>query len=444
MPPLPPFAAETWAIRSNTPAMQLNGVYSGIVGGPISAAYDARSRTVQVFSVPCHHFNGFSNMSCMSFDDGATWTLSFNAGGDANLNVQAVAGWAMANPAIPNASIHFQVRIAFMHAFLLADGSMGPGGMELWGSSGGAGFFKLQDLATWPAINEIGGAAGAQALFTVPPSVTKPILLEGSGPDGEDAHWFLASHDISAGGAGNRTSFAGNSLWRSINGGITWEMVRDMTGVVNGPYAEIVESTTGRLFIVNTGAGGIHWTDGDLLTGTFTDSIFSGVPGIRGPLIEMYGGTFFTFSQGTLTGPGTGWISCDDGANFSGTSPIIPQNRGGFGVKLGPVEILVVAPGFADPTTETCAYYSNDGGETFIVSEPWLVSGTGELPVNVDIRPNGTPIVVCRGTSVYVSGDKARGVIGERTICPLANAGLAAARKLILCGGVLSNICDHH
>jgi hypothetical protein len=111
---------------------------------------------------------------------------------------------------------------------------------------------------------------------------------------------------------------------------------------------------------------------------------------------------------------------------------------------LGPTEILVVAPSFSDPANKTSAYYSANGGETFVESTPWLVSTTGEIPVNLDLRSNGTPFVICRGTPVYTSNDKARGIAGTRTICPLANAGLAEARKLILCGGVLSHICDNH
>jgi hypothetical protein len=160
--------------------------------------------------------------------------------------------------------------------------------------------------------------------------------------------------------------------------------------------------------------------------------------------MEMYGGTFYTFSQGTLTGPGSGWISCDDCENFFGVNEIIPANEAGYGVKLGPTEILIVAPDFDNPTTATSAYYSSNGGENFVKNDPWLVSGVGERPVLLALRSNGTPIVVARGGGVFLSGDTARGVAGERTVCPLANAGLAAARPLILCGGVLSNICDNH
>lgn len=437
-----PFAAETWARRSTTPAMLLNGVYSGIVGGPIHAVLDASSRTVQVFSISCHHFQGFANEACISFDDGATWAMTFNEAGDPGLNVQCITGWSMPHPSIPGDRIHFQVRVAWQKSFFIASGDMAPGGIELWFSEGTASFSKMQDLHSWPAINAIPENTGGAAGFDVTPSVTNPILLEGSGPDGEDAWWFISSYDIVAGGASNRTHFKAASLWRSVDGGITWENVRDMEPVTGmASYASLVQSTSGRLVVVQGGTGGIFWTDGDLLTGTFTAAVFNGASGVRGPLMEMYGGTFFTFSQGTLTGPGSGWVSCDDCENFNGTAALIPQNRGGFGVKLGPTELLVVAPGFADPTTQTCAYYSSNGGEDFIASQPWLVSGTGEMPVNIDIRTNGSPIVVCRGGGVFISSDKVRGVFSPRTVCPLANAGLAAARPLLLCGAPLTPVC---
>lgn len=449
MPPLQSFAAETWAIRGTTPGMILNGVYSGIVGGPFTSAYDPLTRTMQVFSIQAHHFEGFANMACISFDDGATFALTFNEDANVGLNETCVAGWSMPHPSIPNRSVHVQVRVAFSHAFLIASGDLKPGGISLWVSDGGASFFKWQDLYSWPAVNAIPVNTGGHAGFSFGspgPTFTAPILIAGSGPDGEDAYWMIASYRLTCGGTTNPTVFSAADVWRSLDG-LTWEKVRDITGVpqlgLTG-YGQIVESTSGRLLVIGGAGPGIHYTDEDLLTGSFTSASVNGVI-TGGRVLQMYGSTFFTHAQGTLTGPGSTGLSCDDGANwFPGGVVIVPQNRGGACAKLGPTEILHVAPGFSDPATETSAYYSNDSGETFQVSEPWLVSGTGELPVGLDIRSNGTPIVVCRGGKVYVSGDKARGVAGTRTQCPLANAGLAAARKLVLCGGVLSNICDNH
>lgn len=438
-----PFAAETWSRRANIPPLPLNGVYSGAVVGPIHAVYDAESRVVQSFSQQAHHFNGFVNTAQISFDDGLTWVPSFNGEQNVALNQTCITGWSMPNPSGVG-RIHFQIRVDWIHATFVADGSIiAPGGMSLWASGGGVAFFKLQDLHTWPAINQIGGNLGIFATFLVSPFATAPIFLGGSGPDGEDAWWFISSYSFVAGGLGNSTNFKAATLWRSVDGGVTWEDVRDMESAISMiSYSQILQSTTGRLVVVGGGASGIFWTDGDLLTGAFTASVFSGASGVRGPLMQMYGGTWFTFSQGTSTGPGSKWISCDDAEHFNGFDALIPANETGFGTKLGPTELLVVAPDFDNPTTATSAYYSENGGETIQQSEPWLVSAVGERPVNIGIRTDGTPIVVARGGGVFTSSDKARGVAGTRTICPLANAGLAPARRLVLCGGVITPDCQ--
>lgn len=439
-----PFAAETWVQRTSVPNLPLNGVYSGAVQGPVHAVYDPESRVIQTFSAQAHHFNGFVNTAQISLNDGASWAPTFNADQDINLNKFAVTGWAIPNPS-GEGRIHFQVRVNWQKASLVFDGSLFPGGVELWASAGDTSFFKLQDLHSWPAINQIGGNGGA-ALFLHQPAATPPILLEGSGPDGEDAYWFVTSYSFTAGGAGNRTAFETATLWRSIDGGITWEVARDMSGVTGiHQYAELALSHSGRLLLVGAGAGPIFFTDDadDLENAVWTQSQFNGVPGVRGRLVPMYGGTWLTHSQGTLTGPGLAWISCDDGENFNATGvSVIPQNRSGFLRKLGPTEGLIVAPGFNDPTTETSAEYTSDGGETWQSSEPWLVSSVGELPVMLGVRSDGTPIVVTRTGGCYVSSDKARGVAGTRTICPLANAGLAQARRLVLCGGVITPDCQ--
>ncbi len=441
-----PFAANTWAKRPpGAPQMQLNGVYSGIVTGTVSGVYDARTRTIQAFGAMAHHFRGFTNMAAISFNDGASWTHSFNAPADL-INQVAITGWSLPHPSFLGNSIHYQIRWDFEHAFLVFDGSVTkPGSLSLWASDGGSAFFKLQDLHNWPAINQIGGNLGTHAPIGHFPAVTQPILLTGSGPNGEDAYWMASAFNHSGGGLGNLTNFKESTLWRSLDGGITWEAVRDLIAAIgDGPVSQIVRSTSGRLLLIGGGSTGIWWTDGDLLTGTFTDASFDGAFGVRGTLMEMYGGTFFTFSQGTLTGPGSAWISCDDGANFMGSDALIPQNAGGYGIKLGPTEVLVVAPTFDAPTTETAAYYSANSGEDFQSSGPWSVSDVGERPVGMGLRTNGTPIVITRTGGIYLSGDRAQGIAGTRTICPLANAGLAAARPLVVCGHPLTHLCEDH
>lgn len=437
-----PFGADTWVTRTPIPNILLNGVYSGLVQGPISAVYDPESRVIQSFSKLANHFEGFASTAQISFNDGGSWAESFNEGLN---NRVAFQGWSLASPG-GSGRVHFQVRYDFHRAFLLADGTLQPGGIYLMGSEGGASFFKLQDFHTWPGINEIGGNGGA-ALFNFQPTVTRPVTIPGSGPDGEDAMWLVSSFSLEAGGASNRTTFEKAMLWKSIDGGVTWLEARDMSAVTGvQPYQEMVyDSRSGRLFLVSGGGGPIFWTDDsdDLGNAAWTTSVFSGASGQRGSLVTMFGGTLFTFSQGTLTGPGGSWVSCDNGENFqTAGQDVVPQNQTGFMTKLGPTEALVVAPGFANPTTETVSYYTADGGESFLVSDPWLSSVTGESPVMVAVRLNGTPIVVTRNGSVFVSSSTARGVADPRVVCPLANAGLGRARRLVLCGGVITPDCQ--
>ena len=112
-----------------------------------------------------------------------------------------------------------------------------------------------------------------------------------------------------------------------------------------------------------------------------------------------------------------------------------------FLLKLGPTELLLITNGFTNPVTETVSYYSSDGGETFVSSGVWNASVVGDSIRDAFLRTNGTPLVVTRNAT-FSNPETARGVAGVRTICPLANAGLAPARRLILCGGVITPDCE--
>lgn len=443
-----PFGASTWSVRGTVGSLLLNGVYSGPVDGPVHGTYDAISGVMQAYGRSAHHFNGFANMAAASLDHGSTWTTYFNAGHDADLNVQALAGWSLPHPLwpnTPNRRLHFQMRYAWKKATLVFDGTIQEaGGMDLFVSENGVAWNLLQSLHPHPAFNEIGGSGGA-ASFNFVPSITPPLLIEGSGPEGEDAYWMISNVSFDAGGAGNRTTFESSRLWRSVDGGLTWDNVREMIPVIGlRNLISLQRSTTGRLLLA-TSVGGV-WTDDvdDLANATWTDSIYNGAVG-GGNIVPMYGGTFLTHSQGTLTGPGVNGISCDDGANFfSGLVNVIPQNRGGFLAKIGASEALIVTSGFDNPTTETISLYSNDGGETWLLSEPWISSSVGEQPCMLELRTGARPIVLTRTTgTVYVTSDSPRGTFTTRTICPLANAGLAAARPLEICGSPIAiNECS--
>lgn len=254
---------------------------------------------------------------------------------------------------------------------------------------------------------------------------------------------MLTSYSFDAGGAGNRTTFKASTLWRSLNG-IDWEAVRDMEPAVGvSSYGVSFLSTrTGRLFF-QVGPG-LAYTDeaDDLINASFTGSAVPGSGGL-GRIVPMFGGTLLTIRSGTLISGGNSYVSCDDGASWHAGPVVVPVNQGGFVAKLGPSEALVIAPGFTDPITQTVAEYSADGGETWDVSEPWLVSGSGESPCMLELMDGAHPITVTRSGRCFTSSDAPRGVAATRTVCPLANAGLLPAAALRLCGAPVSvNQCN--
>lgn len=439
--PAVPFSASTWQKVSDIPGIPLNGTYSGIVTGPLSAVYDKDSRVVQVFNKQAHHFQGFANTAQVSVDDGLSWVTVFNEAADVGLNKVVFAGWSLPNP-IGVGRLHFQARWDWTKSFFVANGTILPCGIDLYVSENGTGWSLLRRLHSWPQVNDdaVPGSGGA-ALWNNFPTITQPILLPGTGPGGVDAYWMASAFNFDAGPSPGRQNFRTATLWRSTNG-IDWQDVLDLTpsfgtGALFGYW---IRSTTGRLFLRN--GVGISFTDGaaNLLTATWSPSNLGALPPI-GNIVQFFGGTLATHRQGTLTGPGFGAVSCDDGASFTSagvTGLTIPQNRDGFLSKLGPNEGLVVTSGFNDPTTETVSYYTANGGETWQYGGVWLASTVGESPCMLAIRSGGTPIVVTRDGRCYVSTDRARGVVGTRTVCPLANAGLATARILNLCGHAIT------
>lgn len=439
-----PFGSATWIRRSNIPELTLFGVVSGPVGGPGGAVYDKESLVVQSFARQANHFQGFVNTAQASVDDGKTWTTTFNEAVDVNLDEVAFTGWSMPHPSGVG-RIHFMVRFFWRRSFFVASGDIvTPGGVKLYVSGDGLAFTFLQDLHNWPTHLADPVNTGGAAIFHAQPSVSQPYFQAGSGPAGEDAWWLISAFSFEAGGTSNRVTFRESFLWRSLDDGITWERVRDMGPVLGyGSFSNIQRGASGRIVVVHA-IGATSFTDGSLLTGSFTASLFSGSPGVRGGTVEMGNGAWLTHGQGSLTGAGSAWVSCDNCANFTGTNDnVVPQNRNGIMVKLNTAEALIVSPGFSDPVTQTTSKYTNNGGEDWVESDVWLASSIGEFPVMMALRKNGRPIVVTLAGGVFVSSDEARGVIGERTMCPLAFSGLAAVAPLKLCGlAIQGNQCD--
>lgn len=436
--PAIPFQAATWRKLSDIPSPTLFGALSGAVQGVYAADYSPTSNVLQTAGPVAHSFTAYFGAAQGSADGGRTWSDTYR--GDSAVYPEYIV--QMFNLVSPTTgrTIYFQVRASVQHSFFAADGSLLPGGIALYGSESGLSFSKVQDLYSWPHVIADPVNTGGNNVVTTGASFAKPILIPGSGPDGEDAFWSASSFQLDVGGNNNRQSLKAQDIWRSFDG-IAWEKVRSLIGVPpfnatipNPSYTTFIKSFSGKIFLAYS-QGLARAATLDILT-----TSWAGANNLTlnpsGYFVPMYGGTWLTNANGTLIGGGFAQVSCDDGANFqtvAGGSLIIPVNRSAMVGKIGPSEAICITSGFNSPTTETVCYYSADGGETFQGGEVWTSSTIGESPVALFIRSDGHPLVITQQRAFF-STDQARGVAVQRTTCPLANAGLATARKLNLCG----------
>jgi hypothetical protein len=134
-------------------------------------------------------------------------------------------------------------------------------------------------------------------------------------------------------------------------------------------------------------------------------------------------------------------VSCDNGANWinSLTSPVIPVDKSGHMLKVGPSEVICIV---SDAVTNLRSWYSKDGGENFVDEGIWNTSSVGDQAIAAFLKDDGSPLVISFN-NCFVSSGKAAGVFQTRTQCPLANAGIAAAGVLPNCGNPILTIeCD--
>lgn len=435
-----PFQAASWAKRSDIAAPVLFGAISGTVQGVFGASFHPASKVVQAFGPVAHSFTTYFGCALASADEGKTWVDTYR--GDLEVQAQqqmyVAGGFSLDLPS--GRTYHYQVRVQLTHSFFVADGSLAVGGIHLYGSDNGTSYSFIRSLYTWPNIVADPPNTGGNNVVSTGPSFTPPILLPGTGPGGVDAYWMAVGYRLDVGGNNNRRTLQAFDLWRSLDG-FDWQIVRDLSvvGFNNVSFTNWLKSTTGRIFLGHS-VGLLHTDAGTPDTASWVTTNGLAVP--IGPfVVPMYGGTFLTNRQGTLISGGFAQVSCDDGANFQiAGGPTIPVNHGAIVGKIGPTEAIIVTAGFADPTTQTVCYYSSDGGETWQGGEVWLASTIGELPVAAFLKSDGKPLVVTTGR-VFVSSDSARGIATVRAICPLANAGLKAARPLLLCGAPLTPVC---
>jgi hypothetical protein len=447
-----PFQSATWRKRSTIPSPTLFGAISGTVQGVLGASFHKESKVVQTFGPIAHSFTTYFGAAQASLDEGVSWFSTYLGDGSEGNDEYILNTFSLDTP---SGTYHYQVRGRISHSFFIADGSLQSGGIRMYVTSftdpdvdidGVGGFFPCQDLYSWPTVTADPANTGGNNVISVAPSFSTPVMLPGSGPLGEDAFWAAASYQLDVGGTNNRQTLKAMDLWRSVDG-FVWEKVKDLTSVspfsLTSPtdsFGKFIKSTSGKIMLSHAG-GLARAATQNLLTTAWTDSVGLATPN-SGWFDPMYGGTWVTFRNGSLIAGGFIQISCDDGANFaSGPSIPTPVNRNGFGLKVGPSEAIFVIAGFSSPSSETVCWYSSDGGETWAGGEVWLASTIGEQPVAAFLMADGRPLVITTQRA-FTSSDTATGIPTIRTVCPLANAGLARARRLVLCGGVITPDCQ--
>jgi hypothetical protein len=442
-----PFQSATWKKRSTIPVPINGGFY--LTGNSVyQSSFEKASKVVQVACSLAHTNTRFYGSAMASINEGASWFSTYQGDGGPGTEF-VVSTFSLVTP---NGTYYYQVRAQFEHGFFVFDGRLERGGITLYASDfqdeedGGSGgsFFPIQTLYTWPTIPADPVNTGGQALFNTMPSASDAIMIPGSGPAGEDAYWLAVSFSIDAGGSNNRQTINRADLWRSLDG-LAWENVRDLTAVApfssQAPVptfgAGFFVSTTGRIFLGNAYT---NTHDADLVTTPWT--LIGGLIPFMGRIIPMYGGTLSSYRNGSNVSEGFAMVSCDDGGNFfnPNNTPAIPVNAAALNLKLGPTEVIIICPGFSSPTTETVCWYSSDGGETWAGGEVWLASTIGERPNGMFLKSDGRPLVITTN-SAFASSDTATGIATARIECPLANAGLARAKRLELCGGVITPDC---
>jgi hypothetical protein len=429
-----PFQAATWAKRSDIPLVNFN---DRIVG----AGFHRGSQVLQAFTQPVWSGAGVSNRwntAFTSLDAGRTWFNTYNG-----YNAQFEDSWVIAQAwslDTPTGTFHFQIRYLIRVAFIIADGTLFPGRIALFASGDGINFYEQQTLYSWGQTNSTG--VGPQAGFNAVPGISPPILVPGSGPNGEDAYWMMIGTEIQGGG---NIILSVTDLWRSYDG-FVWQDVMALKSVA--PFSsttpvfvpiQMFNSTSGRVIVVGVGGNFPYTSDKNLVTAAWHAG--ANGPLNPGPMSPMYGGTLVVNQNGGLISGGTAYVSCDDGATYLNSgAPNIPVNAAAVILKLGPSECILITAGFAAPTTQTVCYYSADGGETWQGGDVWLASTIGEHPIASFVQSDGHPFTVTQ-FRIFNSSGVALGIFNNRVVCPLANAGLASARPLLLCGAPLTPVC---
>jgi hypothetical protein len=413
------FQPSSWAQRAT-----LTGLYGGPGGGMMSPFLDEKIFIPSATTFTGGNPNWFIANSGLSQDKGATWSLV-----DAAVpGEEAITGFHSAQMN-DGRVVYIRCRVRFGRSFFATNNEVPAGYVKLDYSFDGFTWSEGSTLGSWPHLPFTANNGQAQITHGV-----TFFFGPGSGPAGADADWCLTLTTVTS---GQGTSLNIFKWFRSDDFGLTWSFHHDEATLGAFPQTAIVRGRTGRILTANGAA--IWYSDNNGLTWTGAGGA---IPAPRTNFMPQAGDTWIVLHPGTGTGGGSAGVSCDNGANWTGiTFGLGTLNVNWAAVRLGPSEALGTISGGVGVGQQI--WYTNNGGET------WTSPGS-DIRMNANQAGNvfmglcndGAPIVVGVDGKTFMSGDRATGFIGTRTICPLAFAGLKKAGIPDNCGHPLLTRCD--
>lgn len=363
-------------------------------------------------------------------DDGVNWTTVFNGAA----LFEGKRHWMPGQMFVAAGTLYCLMVSAGFH-FVNPSAYFPAGEIALMKTTNGTTWEKVTTFKSWTQKNN--GFGGSPNVETA----TKPIVWYSrrSGPDGEDAHWVSAGYSLRCDGVSGTFFEAGTLIYRSLDNGATWTLVRDMKGVY--PFAsnpttldapdrvlsvKRSSSEPDRWFMFG-GTGALNYSDD--LGETWTQSTYSGLLPFVG--FTLRAGGMVVFSNGTGAFSPDVKVSCDKGETFTTVaaySAATPANVLVAAVQFNGLEELVVA--VRDNTgLSTSIWYTSNGGETW--TELGQLATVFANPVylawfnGIMVLYTGTT-AVAGGPQVWTIEDSPAGVATARSVCP----GLTPVRRV--------------
>lgn len=329
---------------------------------------------------------------------------------------------------------YIRIRYQFGRSFFIANNEIPEGFITIdTAERFPTAWTERQRIFSWSHRPDTG--SGGQAGATINAAF---FFFPGSGPGGADADWLLISGSVGSGQGSVLNVF---QWWRSDDYGFTWQFVRNAS---SGPFTAYPEA------IVRGGAGGGYRLaasiGGALMYSTDFGVTWNGTGGsIFGPktnLLEQAGQTWVGFIPGTLTGPASMFVSCDNMASVAGAmASLAPTNTNWAAVRLSPCEVLgTISAGVG---VGQHIYYSTNGGETVTLQgDDSRMNASQAGNIFMGLFTDGSPFVIGVDGKTFISGDRATGTPSGRVTCPLAFAGLKKAGIPPNCAHPILTRCD--